>query len=74
MKSFWQAYSSDISAPFHTNYRPEVFYETKIAYRSWGWLVWFSRVGCEHESNGRTDELGSFRSWNPVHSMWLRGR
>ncbi|GEA61073.1 phospholipase A [Vibrio comitans] len=66
MKSFLQAYSKDISSPFRDNdYRPEVFYETKLPIDV-GEGVWFSRVGFEHESNGRTDELS--RSWNRVFS------
>ena len=66
LKSFWQAYSSDISAPFRdTNYRPEVFYETKLPIEA-GDGLWFSRVGYEHESNGRTDELS--RSWNRIYA------
>ncbi|MCG9692800.1 phospholipase A [Vibrio sp. Isolate22] len=66
MKSFWQAYSSDISAPFReTNYRPELFYETPLNIESSDG-VWFSRFGLEHESNGRTEELS--RSWNRVYT------
>ena len=66
LKSFWQAYSSDISAPFReTNYRPEVFYETPLNIESADG-VWFSRLGLEHESNGRTAELS--RSWNRVYA------
>ncbi|WP_394140935.1 phospholipase A [Vibrio chagasii] len=66
MKSFWQAYSSDISAPFReTNYRPELFYETPLSIESSDG-VWFSRFGLEHESNGRTEELS--RSWNRVYT------
>ncbi|MEZ8281201.1 phospholipase A [Vibrio splendidus] len=65
LKSFWQAYSSDISAPFReTNYRPEIFYETPLNIESADG-VWFSRLGLEHESNGRTAELS--RSWNRVY-------
>lgn len=65
IKSFWQAYSSDISAPFReTNYRPEIFYETPLGIESTNG-VWFSRFGLEHESNGRTEELS--RSWNRVY-------
>ncbi|CAH6861434.1 Phospholipase A1 precursor; Outer membrane phospholipase A [Vibrio chagasii] len=66
LKSFWQAYSSDISAPFReTNYRPELFYETPLNIESADG-VWFSRFGLEHESNGRTEELS--RSWNRVYT------
>lgn len=64
MKSFWQAYAGDISSPFRdTNYRPEIFYETTLPF-DMGEGVWFTRVGFEHESNGRTEELS--RSWNRV--------
>lgn len=66
VKSFWQAYSSEISAPFReTNYRPEIFYETPLPIES-GDGTWFSRVGFEHESNGRTQDLS--RSWNRVYT------
>lgn len=65
LKSFWQAYTSEISAPFReTNYRPELFYETPLPI-DYGDGVWFSRVGFEHESNGRTQELS--RSWNRLY-------
>ncbi|MFH0262978.1 phospholipase A [Vibrio mediterranei] len=65
LKSFWQAYSSEISAPFReTNYRPEVFYESPLPIES-SHGVWFTRVGFEHESNGRTQELS--RSWNRIY-------
>ncbi|GEA51007.1 phospholipase [Vibrio inusitatus NBRC 102082] len=64
LKSFLQAFSKDISSPFRdNNYRPEVFYETQLPIDV-GEGVWFTRVGFEHESNGRTDELS--RSWNRV--------
>lgn len=64
MKSFWQAYAEDISSPFRdTNYRPEIFYETTLSI-DLGEGAWFTRVGFEHESNGRTEELS--RSWNRV--------
>ncbi|OIN27345.1 phospholipase A [Vibrio barjaei] len=65
LKSFWQAYSSEISAPFReTNYRPEIFYESPLPIDS-SEGVWFTRVGFEHESNGRTQELS--RSWNRIY-------
>lgn len=62
MKSFWQVYNDDISAPFReTNYRPEVFYEVPLPLPA-GDGTWFSRIGIDHESNGRTQLLS--RSWN----------
>lgn len=62
MKSFLQAYAEEISSPFRDiNYRPEFFYETTLPI-DMGEGVWFTRVGFEHESNGRTEELS--RSWN----------
>lgn len=65
MTSFWQVYNSDISAPFReTNYRPEVFYETPIPYTPLGGTL-FARLGIEHQSNGRSQELS--RSWNRIY-------
>ncbi|GEM77757.1 phospholipase A [Vibrio superstes] len=66
LKSFWQAYAGDISSPFRdTNYRPEIFYESKLPIDA-GDGIWFTRVGFEHESNGRTEELS--RSWNRIYA------
>jgi phospholipase A1 len=67
LKSFWQVYNSDISAPFReTNYRPEFYYQSPIQA---DWLAnmganMFLRGGIEHESNGRSQLLS--RSWNRV--------
>ncbi|PIE43492.1 MAG: phospholipase [Gammaproteobacteria bacterium] len=64
LKSFWQVYNGDISAPFReTNYQPEVFYQAPIQSEFMGG-VWFTRIGLEHQSNGRTQYLS--RSWNRV--------
>lgn len=64
LKSFWQFYATDISSPFReTNYRPEIFYEAPIQASLWGGTL-LTRVGIEHESNGRGGELS--RSWNRV--------
>jgi phospholipase A1/A2 len=63
LQSWWQAYASDISAPFReTNYEPEIFLSKPINYTLFG--VRFSEValGLNHQSNGRTDPLS--RSWN----------
>ncbi len=64
LKSFWQFYASDVSSPFReTNYRPEIYYEAPIPSTVWGGTV-LTRVGIEHESNGRGGDLS--RSWNRV--------
>ena len=65
LKSFWQVYNHEISAPFReTNYRPEVFYQAPLPFKS-GNGMWLGRVGLEHESNGRTQLLS--RSWNRAY-------
>ncbi len=62
LKSFWQVYNDEVSAPFReTNYRPEVFYQMPLPISTTSG-AWFGRVGMEHESNGRTQVLS--RSWN----------
>jgi phospholipase A1 len=62
MKSFWQVYNKELSAPFReTNYRPEVFYQAPISSQMLGG-AWIGRIGFEHESNGRSQFLS--RSWN----------
>lgn len=64
MKSFWQVYNKQLSAPFReTNYRPEVFYQAPIPSQALGG-AWVGRLGFEHESNGRSQFLS--RSWNRV--------
>lgn len=65
LKSFWQVYNEDISAPFReTNYRPEFFYQAPLPISSTRG-VWMGRVGFEHESNGRSQYLS--RSWNRAY-------
>jgi phospholipase A1 len=64
LKSFWQVYNEDISAPFRdSNYRPELFYQTPLDIPELEGSV-FLRAGIEHESNGRSQLLS--RSWNRV--------
>lgn len=65
LKSFWQVYNHDISAPFReTNYRPEIFYQAPLPFEQAGGM-WIGRVGLEHESNGRSQYLS--RSWNRAY-------
>lgn len=65
LKSFWQVYNDELSAPFRdSNYRPEIFYQAPIPYPNWGG-TFITRVGLEHESNGRAQSLS--RSWNRVY-------
>lgn len=69
VKSFWQVYNSDISAPFReTNYNPEIFYTMPMEFKSRG-ADTIVRFGLEHESNGRT-QLQS-RSWNRVYTQFF---
>ncbi len=66
LKSFWQLYNPDLSAPFReTNYRPEIYYEALFPYRPWNGTL-LTRFGIEHESNGRSQWLS--RSWNRVYA------
>jgi phospholipase A1 len=65
MKSFWQMYNQEVSAPFReTNYRPELFYQAPIDLPNSETSL-FLRAGLEHESNGRTQLVS--RSWNRVY-------
>ena len=65
LKSFWQAYASDISAPFReTNYEPEIFYFAPNQLSVGGGNVDFYG-GFVHQSNGRSQLLS--RSWNRAY-------
>lgn len=67
LKSFWQVYNSELSAPFReTNYNPEIFYTMPLEFKSRG-ADTALRFGLEHESNGRS-QLQS-RSWNRVYTQ-----
>jgi phospholipase A1 len=67
LKSFWQLYNDEASAPFReTNYNPELFYTTPLTFTPWG-ADTALRFGVEHESNGRTQLLS--RSWNRVYTQ-----
>lgn len=67
LKSFWQVYNDEISAPFReTNYNPEIFYTMPLAFKPNG-ADTAMRLGFEHESNGRTQLLS--RSWNRIYAQ-----
>ena len=67
LKSFWQVYNSELSAPFReTNYNPEIFYTMPLELKSRG-ADTALRLGLEHESNGRSQLLS--RSWNRVYTQ-----
>jgi phospholipase A1 len=70
LQSWWQAYASDVSAPFReTNYEPEIFLTVPISYSLGGLNLRAASLGINHQSNGRSDiaEEGSLsRSWNRV--------
>jgi len=69
IKSFWQVYASNVSAPFReTNYKPEIFYIAPLPFHPFSGNSGFV-LGMEHESNGQTGVLS--RSWNRIYSAFL---
>ena len=75
VKAFWQAYNSDISAPFReTNYEPEIFWVTPVPWKILGGDATLFSLGLSHQSNGRS--LPYSRSWNRVYGsvVWERWR
>ncbi len=75
VRSFWQVYNSDISAPFReTNYEPEVFWVTPVPWKILGGDASLFGIGLTHQSNGRSQPFS--RSWNRVYAslVWERSR
>jgi phospholipase A1 len=69
IKSFWQLYAKNVSAPFReTNYKPEIFYIAPLPLHPFGGNAGFA-LGLEHESNGQSGALS--RSWNRVYAAFL---
>ena len=63
--SWWQAYNSDISAPFReTNYEPEVILNYHHSWSLLGLPVEQTSLSFNHQSNGQTGQLS--RSWNRI--------
>jgi len=63
--SWWQAYNSDISAPFReTNYEPEVIFSYSKPWSLLGIPIVHSALSLNHQSNGQAGILS--RSWNRV--------
>ncbi|MGI9204086.1 MAG: phospholipase A [Woeseiaceae bacterium] len=65
VRSWWQLFNDDLSAPFReTNYQPELFLRSIADYNFLGMKVNGWDLGFNHESNGRGDPLT--RSWNRI--------
>ena len=74
VRSFWQAYNTDVSRPFReTNHEPELFWEIPSTIRFWGFDNTSNSLIINHQSNGQSGELS--RSWNRVMvaSRWEYG-
>lgn len=70
VRSFWQAYNSDISSPFReTNHQPEIWIQTQQDWELFGIKNTVNTLGIAHQSNGQTAELS--RSWNRVYAGFL---
>ena len=69
-QSFWQAYNSDISAPFRdTNYEPELMLGFLTDNTVLGLQNRIIRVGLVHQSNGQSGERS--RSWNRLYADFI---
>lgn len=63
---WWQAYNSEISAPFReTNHEPEVFLSFEPHWDLGDWQATDFSIGLVHQSNGRSLPLS--RSWNRIY-------
>lgn len=75
VRSYWQAYNKNISAPFReTNYEPEIFWITPVPWKILGGDAALFGLGLSHQSNGRS--LPYSRSWNRLYLqlVWERSR
>ncbi len=75
VRSFWQAYNKDISAPFReTNYEPELYWASPVPWQILGGDASFVALGISHQSNGRSQLFS--RSWNRLYAglAWERWR
>lgn len=65
---WWQAYNSDISAPFRdTNHEPELFLDFEPHWSLGSWKASSFSIGVVHQSNGRSLPLS--RSWNRIYIL-----
>jgi len=63
VKSFWQVYNSDQSAPFReTNHAPEAWAQFRNDWSIFGFKNSVNMFGFVHQSNGRNEPLS--KSWN----------
>ncbi|MEE4242522.1 MAG: phospholipase A [Desulfopila sp.] len=70
VRSFWQVYNSDISAPFReTNHEPEVWLQIKPDFELFGFRNSIAELGFAHQSNGQAGSLS--RSWNRVYASFI---
>lgn len=73
IRSFSQAYNSDISFPFRdTNHEPEAWVQFRPDWRFAGFSNSVNALGFVHQSNGRGGDLS--RSWNRIYANFLLER
>lgn len=69
-RSFWQAYNSDLSAPFRdTNHEPEIFLTQPVNWKLGSLNFRGVSWGINHQSNGRSVPLS--RSWNRIYADFV---
>ena len=70
VRSYWQVYNSDISAPFReTNYEPEAWLQFRNDWSFWGIKNSVNMFGFVHQSNGRNEPIS--RSWNRIFANFV---
>jgi phospholipase A1 len=70
VRSFWQVYNGDYSAPFReTNYEPEAWLQFRPDWTFWGIKNVANLIGFAHQSNGRNEPIS--RSWNRLYANFV---